>query len=186
MSDDELIHAIEFVRKHGAGTSRDVVDALVAKCDRLAGLADWIIRKLKTMTEYYTAPTDNRDVVSEIQGWMHVLCFHYEQNRREVKEYDAARKEAKRLTIELEQANNTAATACKRFAEVSAELADLRAAAADALKYAGFGEAYPFDRLPQLIRDQRTKCRNDDDRDYWRFVEEQLAALLARTPEEGR
>ena len=66
MSDDELPAAIEFVRKHGAATSRDVVDALVSKCDRLA--------------------------------------------------------------IELEQANNTAATACKRFAEVSAELAELRAA----------------------------------------------------------
>lgn len=64
-------------------------------------LADWIIAKLKTMKDYYEPPTDGRDIVHEIYGWMHVLCFHYEQNRREVKEYGAARRTAK----ELEAAN---------------------------------------------------------------------------------
>ncbi len=67
---------------------------------RLCRLPEWIIAKLKTMTEYYEPPTDGRDITSEIQGWMHVLCFHYEQNRREVKEFDAARRKAKELIDE--------------------------------------------------------------------------------------
>ncbi len=61
----------------------------------------------------------------------------------------------------------------ERAARVAAE-AEMQ----EALKYAGFGEPYPFDRLPQLIGDRQAQCRNQDDRDYWRFVGEKLTALL--------
>lgn len=76
------------------------VRELEGERDRLRDLPEWIVRKLKTLGEYYEPPTDSRDVKGEIQGWMHVLCFHYVQNRREVKEYDAARRTAKAMTAE--------------------------------------------------------------------------------------
>lgn len=78
-------------------------EALCAERDRLRSLPEWIIGKLQTMKDYYEPPTDGRDARSEIQGWLHVLCFHYEQNRREVKEYDAARRRAKELEAEVAQ-----------------------------------------------------------------------------------
>lgn len=77
-----------------------VAESFRTENERLNTLPDWLVRKLKTLGEYYESPTDGRDAVSEIQGWMHVLCFHYLQNRREVKEYDAARRKAKELEAE--------------------------------------------------------------------------------------
>lgn len=71
--------------------------------DRLQQLPEWLIAKLKTLGEYYEPPTDGRDAIHEIYGWMHVLCFHYVQNRREVKEYDAARREAKALRADVDR-----------------------------------------------------------------------------------
>lgn len=71
----------------------------------MINLEAWIISKLKTMVDYYQPPNDGRDTAHEIMGWMHVLCFHYEQNRREVKEYDAARRAAKELTKRAEAAD---------------------------------------------------------------------------------
>lgn len=56
------------------------------------------------------------------------------------------------------------------------------AALDDFLAYAGVTEGYPFSRLVQLIREERTKCRNQDNRDYWRYVEEKLMALASRQP----
>src|SRR5580700_1010595 len=53
-----------------ASWSDKSVEAEVA---RLKVLPDWIIFKLKTLGEYYESPTDGRDAVGEIQGWMHVL-----------------------------------------------------------------------------------------------------------------
>lgn len=83
--------------------------AVVPGSERLAMLPVWIVGKLKTLGEYYEPPTDDRDVVSEIQGWMHVLCFHYVQNRREVKEYDAARRKVKELETRLAAAESALA-----------------------------------------------------------------------------
>jgi len=75
------------------------ITALEAEVTRLKDLPEWIIRKLKTM-EYYEPPTDGRDIRSEIQGWFHVLCFHYVQNRREVKTYSENCKAMKQLEAE--------------------------------------------------------------------------------------
>lgn len=75
--------------------------------DRLRALPEWVVAKLKTLGDYYEPPKDGRDVTGEIQGWMHVLCFHYVQNRREVKEYDAARRTAKQAESDLDAARAT-------------------------------------------------------------------------------
>jgi len=66
-------------------------------------LPNWIIAKLKTLGEYYDPPTDGRDEVSEIYGWMHVLCLHYVHSRREMAEYDRARRIAATLKAENER-----------------------------------------------------------------------------------
>ena len=84
----------------------ELASALRAAADeiaRLRELPDWIVSKLQTLGEYYEPPNDGRDQRHEIMGWMHVLCFHYVQNRRDVKEYDAARRRAKELESERDQ-----------------------------------------------------------------------------------
>jgi hypothetical protein len=80
----------------------DSVPALLDALDAADELPKWIVAKLKTLWGYYEPPTDGRGVVQEIYGWMHVLCFHYLQNRREVKEYAAARRAAKQAQDKAE------------------------------------------------------------------------------------
>ena len=91
---------------------RDRIRELEAKVSQLqklrttpSNLSDWIIEKLKTLGVLYK-PDERGDVIGEIQGWMHILCFHYEQNLREVKEYDAARRKAKELEAALKAAQD--------------------------------------------------------------------------------
>lgn len=91
--------------------------------------------------------------------------------------------ERDRLAIELEQANNTAATACKRFAEVSAELAELRAACEPFVVYAGCHDSKTPDQhrigwADMAVLNDRPAPTVGDCR--------RIAAMLARTPEEGR
>src|SRR5262245_21337960 len=78
----------EFHKAADIEVETPITIARLAELERLMRLPAWIIGKLKTLGVYYEPPTDSRDVVGEIQGWMHKLCFHYVQNRREVKEYD--------------------------------------------------------------------------------------------------
>lgn len=96
-----VIESIAQVVTGGPDTAGIVnkVEALVAENARLRDLPEWIIRKLKTM-EYYESPTDDRDIRSEIQGWLHVLCFHYVHSRREVKAYSENCKAMKQLQSE--------------------------------------------------------------------------------------
>ena len=78
------------------------------------------------------------------------------------------------LELSMDTADIAHALLAERAA-LAAENERLRAA----LKYAGVGEPYPHNRLVRLIQDERAKCRNKDDRDYWRHVEESLTAALA-------
>ncbi len=38
---------------------------------------------------------------------------------------------------------------------------------------------YGLDRRLQVIRNERAKCRNDDNRDFWTFVERKILDALA-------
>jgi hypothetical protein len=60
-----------------------------------------------------------------------------------------------------------------------ARLRAMEVAVADFVEYAGAGYARPFNRLELLLEAERVKCRNQDDRDYWRFLGEKLTALRA-------
>lgn len=51
-------------------------------------------------------------------------------------------------------------------------------AVSDFLSYSGVTSEYPHDRIIRLLKDERAKCHNQDDRDYWRIVEEKLRALV--------
>lgn len=133
--------------------------AVTAERDRLAELPEWVVGKLKTLGEYYDPPTDGRDVVSEIQGWMHVLCFHYVQNRREVKEYDAARREAKTLRADLDAARAEAARLRARVAELEALCRNYRALA-DAAKR-GITERQIWDAVQRVVADDPTVSMTD-------------------------
>lgn len=59
-------------------------------------------------------------------------------------------------------------------ARLRARIADLE----DFLSYSGASAKYPYNRLPMLLREQGQRCRNQNDRDYWRFVEEKLLKLV--------
>lgn len=62
----------------------------------------------------------------------------------------------------------------ERAEAAEAKLAAIRKAFA----YGGYGDAYPFDRLRRLIQNERAKCRNQDDRDYWMYLEQKFDAAL--------
>ena len=161
--------------------------AVWAERDELRELPEWIVRKLQTMEEYYEPPSDGRDIKREIQGWMHVLCFHYEQNRREVKEYDSARRAAKqlrahrdeieqtrnRLAGELEQARQDLAALRQRVEELERERDELR----DGLAW--YGEQ---SRLARLIHSEGDAGRNAIANDGGRRAARLLAGREAAEP----
>ncbi len=71
----------------------------------------------------------------------------------------------------------------KTFRPMENDVDDLKAAVADFLAYAGADKSYPFNRLQRLFDEQRAKARNQDDRDYWKFLSDKLATLLVRSRE---
>ena len=52
----------------------------------------------------------------------------------------------------------------------------------EALRYAGVGEPYPWNRLTRLIESKRLTCVNQDDKDYWSFVIRKMESALAADP----
>jgi hypothetical protein len=110
--------------------SRDGL-ALLAALEAVEELPQWIITKLKTLGEYYEPPTDGRDMAHEIYGWMHVLCFHYIQNRREVKEYDAARRAIKAMQKERDEEKDRRQETIAMCQQLAGERDTIRDALAD-------------------------------------------------------
>lgn len=126
-----------------------------ARRERDALLA-WLIAKIKTVGEYYEPPTDGRDATHEIYGWMHVLCFHYVQNRREVKEFDAARRALKEERAAREKAEARVDTLERNIAGkclyvMDEELQGL----ANALGLAQHPPSHVFEAAPRLIAAER-------------------------------
>ena len=64
---------------------REEIFVLVARLaeaerERVNGLAEWIINKIKSSPRLaYHAPTDGLSIVYEVYGWLHVLCARAEQ-----------------------------------------------------------------------------------------------------------
>jgi hypothetical protein len=56
---------------------------------------------------------------------------------------------------------------------------ELKSALDDFLRYSGASHEYPHNRIILLLREQGARCRNQDDWDYWRYVEEKLMRLVA-------
>jgi len=75
-------------------TLRESIAALVrAHLGEEREQQDWLIAKIRALKNYHP-PTDDRPVWQEIQGWMHMLCFHRDQWDGYLKELETLRAQA--------------------------------------------------------------------------------------------
>ncbi len=65
-------------------------------------LQNWILSKLKTM-RHYRAPSDDRPLIQEIQGWMHVLCADYDELKDILPECDRRGRDNETLKAERDR-----------------------------------------------------------------------------------
>lgn len=95
--------------KQSADKMTEQLDRVTRERDRFKELPDWLISKIKTMGEYYNPPADSRDQVTEIYGWMHILCHSYLCWKKWLPIHDKEKKESREqlatLTRERDEAN---------------------------------------------------------------------------------